>query len=981
MAIPARPLDPAKDRDRRLAESRAAYHNNPYQFRDRRLGESRSAWVRSFAADDMKVLIVCRGPIRKEAIDVFREMGMTQVGMLLSEKDSIVFPRALSPELRIMNPRYVHPVPDYTGATKEERDERVRQIIRICKQHGYDSVFAGYGFMAEDAGFVRALEDAGITFIGPCSHTQTAAGAKDEAKRTAIENGVSVTPGVNDATVRTLLRKYPDRAALARVVLEHGLDVPGAGDPARPLAALGEAILEASYRKHVDLFTIDELGETLRLEVERLLAEQPERRFRLKAIGGGGGKGQRIFGDAALVPGLVREVLAEVKATGPGDNKNMLLELNIEQTRHNEIQLLGNGEWCVALGGRDCSLQMHEQKLVEVSITQEGLRDAIAEALVAGRTAKVRALESDLAVLTRMEGEAERFGQAVKLDSASTFECIVDGDRHYFMEVNTRIQVEHRVSELCYALRFTNPDDPSDWFEVHSLVEAMALIARHKDRLPRPTRVRRDGAAVEARLNATDRALSPAAGGVIVSWSDPIPGEIRDDQGISIKNPDTGLFMRYRLAGAYDSNVALLLATGEDRARAWERLVDIFRRTTIRGIDLATNLEFHYGILTWFLARDPWAKPTTKFVVPYLTLVGEVAQEAHGIDLDYAFQQIARRATAAAAPEALEATRQVIELKETLLEHPIRMLFDEPHFLAAWLSQHRLDFVVRDDRVEWQRNPVEVLAETYRLLNMDAAHIGAVHRIWDHDKALLARALAFYEKLATRVPGGTTWQDLDATLRGEEPAFGFDDVTWTRVRAAHAGHQLGLDILALLPLIASRTGFYDLELAEDLTVHIPERLHDPKHQEAMRKVLVPPPVTKADEIVAAMGGTFYGQEAPTLPPFVAQGTHFDKGDALYIIEVMKMFNKVYASFAGTVTEVLVENGTVVRKGQPLFRIQPDEVFVEEDPAEREQRLRANTEAYLVRLGEPPVRGESDFLSAGRARRSGSNPRTRPPRDR
>ena len=63
-----------------------------------------------------------------------------------------------------------------------------------------------------------------------------------------------------------------------------------------------------------------------------------------------------------------------------------------------------------------------------------------------------------------------------------------------------------------------------------------------------------------------------------------------------------------------------------------------------------------------------------------------------------------------------------------------------------------------------------------------------------------------------------------------------------------------------------------------------------------------------------------------------------------------MFNKVYASFAGTVSEVLVESGTVVRKGQPLFKIQPDEVFVEEDPTERERRLRANTEAYLARLG-------------------------------
>ena len=207
MAISARPLDPAKDRDRRLSESRDAYHDNPYQFRDRRLGESRSAWTRSFACDDMKVLIVCRGPIRKEALDVFREMGMTNVGILLSEKDSIVYPRALSPELRTLNPRQVHAVPDYSGATKEERVERVAQIIAICREHGYGYVFAGYGFMAEDADFVRTLEEAGLGVIGSCSYTQTAAGAKDEAKRTAIANRVSVTPGVSDATVRTLLRR------------------------------------------------------------------------------------------------------------------------------------------------------------------------------------------------------------------------------------------------------------------------------------------------------------------------------------------------------------------------------------------------------------------------------------------------------------------------------------------------------------------------------------------------------------------------------------------------------------------------------------------------------------------------------------------------------------------------------------------------------------------------------------------------------
>ena len=932
------------------------YTNNPIIHRDRRLSQAPSEWVRSFACDDMGVLIVCRGPIRKEAIDVFREMGMTNVGILISERDSIVYPRALSPELRIMDPKQVHAIPDYTGTTKEERVQRIEQIIQICRDHGYGFVFAGYGFMAEDAYFVRSLEEAGLHFIGPCSYTQEAAGAKDEAKRTAIENSVSVTPGVNNATARTLLRKYPDRAALAKLVREKRLDVPQVTDEKLHLRLedLADLVLTAAYEKHLDLYTIDELAEQIQVETEELLRQHPGRRFRLKAIGGGGGKGQRIFSETQGIPSLVREVLNEVKATGVGDNKNMLIELNVEQTRHNEIQMVGNGEWCVALGGRDCSLQMHEQKLVEISITQEGFEVAIEQARCAGNEQRARELAADLTVLQRMEAEAQRFGQAVKLDSASTFECIVEGRNHYFMEVNTRIQVEHRVSELCYALRFINPDNPEDHFDVHSLVECMALIAKHKKRLPKPARVPRDNAAIEVRLNATDHALNPAAGGVIISWSDPIDGEIRDDQGISIKNPDTGLYMRYRLAGAYDSNVALLLATGANRLESFTRVAEILRRTTLRGIDLATNREFLFGIVTWFLSRDVWAKPTTKFVVPYLTLVGELAQEAQSINFDYAFQQIARHATATAAAHgdrAVAAARQVIELKETLLERPIMMLIDEPHILSAWLSQHRLDCDLRHGRVVWKRNPVELLAETYHVLHLgDQPGEPAAHRIWDHDRQLLETALAFYASLVDRVPRDTSWEDLDHTLRGAVPAFGFDEALWMKVRAAHAGHQLGLEILAVLPMIAARVGFYDLALNDDLSVTIPERLLDSARQDAMRKVLAPPPTTRADEIVAAMGGTYYAQEAPHLPAFVTKGAHFSKGDPLYIIEVMKMFNKVYAPFAGTIDDVLLkESGVVVRKGQPLFKVTPDETLVEEDPDAKEHRIRVNTDLYLAKL--------------------------------
>ena len=206
-----------------------------------------------------------------------------------------------------------------------------------------------YKRQAEDEQMVAAMEDAGLNFIGPCSRTVRQAGLKDEAKRTALKAGVSVTPGIDNGTTLTLLKKYPDEVALAALVSEHELDVATQLANHESLEAFAEAILTAGYRKGLDLYTIDALGETLTEAVERMAEQYPQNRVRLKAIGGGGGKGQRIvrLGKAATTPELVREILNEVKATGVGDNKNVLVELNIETTRHQEIQVIGNGDWCI----------------------------------------------------------------------------------------------------------------------------------------------------------------------------------------------------------------------------------------------------------------------------------------------------------------------------------------------------------------------------------------------------------------------------------------------------------------------------------------------------------------------------------------------------------------------------------------------------------------------------------------------------------
>jgi acetyl/propionyl-CoA carboxylase alpha subunit len=927
-----------------------SYMHNPLIHRDRRLGQSESDWVRSFGCEDMTVLIVCRGPIRQEALDVFGEMGMSKVGILLSQKDSIVYPRALAPELRRLDPCRVHAVSDYTGSSKEERTERISEIIRIAKDNGYDYIFAGYGFMAEDEEFVRSIEEAGLRFIGPCSYTVQAAGFKDEAKRTAERVDVSVTPGINDATARLLLRKHPNRKALTKLAKKHGLDVAELADDDLELEAVADAVLGASYDAHIDLYTVDELAEQIQMEVATILEEYEGSRIRLKAIGGGGGKGQRIVSAADQAPAMVREILGEVKALGVGDNKNILVELNIETTRHNEIQLLGNGEWTISLGGRDCSLQMHEQKLLEVSITQETLGAAVERERAAGNETSAAAIEQDLRILRRMEEEAERFGEAVKLDSASTFECIVDGPRHYFMEVNTRIQVEHRVSELCYALRFHDPANAEDFFDVYSLVEAMALLAKHKAELPRPERAQRDAAAVEARLNATDQSLSPHAGGEIMSWSDPIEGEVRDDQGICFKNPDTNLFMRYKLAGAYDSNIALLVTTGDDRRDSYEHLREVLRRTVLRGPDLQTNLQFHYGLVHWFLANGVDAKPTTRFVVPYLTLVGELLREANEIDPDYAYERLCRQYLRAASgdPAAAKATSEISVLKKTLLGRPLGRLLRQPHLLSAWLSSNKNNFEVKDRRVTWLRNPLSVLMDTYHLLHMDAeVDLPAAHRIWEQDQVVLEEGAAFYAAVQRRL-GDLSWPEVDARLKAKKPAKGFQAAQWQQVREAHLGFQLGMELYGLLPLIGDKVGFFDLRLNDDLTITIPERLFDRDHQAKMKKVLVPPPVNKADEIVAVSGGMYYAQEAPGMPRFIEEGQHFEIGDPLYIVEVMKMFNKVYAPFAGTIDKILVDtDGTIVSKGQPLFKVTPDETFVEEDAAELKARIVSNTEQYLT----------------------------------
>ena len=948
------------------------YLNNPLVHKDRRLVNATNEWAQNFECSNMRPLIICRGPIRKEAMDVFEEMGIEHYGILLSEKDSIVYQNALAPELRqLTDPKRVHRVPDYTGIDKEERNVRIQQIISIARENGYNSIFTGYGFMAEDETMVAAMEEAGLNFIGPCSKTVHDAGLKDEAKRTALKVGVSVTPGIDNATAITLVKKYSDEKALLALVKKEGLDlIEGAFDKdlfdsAETVVEKADVVLAAGYKKGIDLYTTKELQETIREQVIVMSRDYPENRIRLKCIGGGGGKGQRILPNptsfdgeaeeqiakvAELAPSLVLEFLNEVKATGQGDNKNVLIELNIETTRHQEIQVIGNGQWSLALGGRDCSLQMHEQKLLEVSVTTEELESALTEAVKDGRDVEAKVLKQDLKTLHAMEKESEVFGEAVGLDSVSTFECIVDRDKHFFMEMNTRIQVEHRVTELCYALKFVNPENENDFFVVESLVEAMVLLAAHGSRLPKPERIKRNNASVEARLNATNQALAPHAGGIIENWSDACEGEIRDDQGISLHNPDTDVFMKYHLAGAYDSNIALLLTVGDDRFNSYQRLAEVLRVTKLTGKDLSTNLEFHYGLVNWFLGNNINARPTTRFIVPYLTAVGLLKQKANNLDLNFAYQQVCNEAVATVKDDlAKSALLEVLTRKQLLLTRPLERLMAEPHVLAGWLSLNQKHFNVNaKGQIIWLENPVKVLSEAYHFVNMNFnADSPASSMIWGHDHEVLTQALDFYAELETLLATNNYAELCKLLAKKKSPIETLEAEQWLAIQSAHLGYQAGNEILSLLPFIGIQTKFFDLKVNEDLSIHLPESLLDEELQVKMAKVLVPPPTAKSDEILAPTGGMFYACEAPGMPPLIEKGAHFEAGQPLYIIEVMKMFNKVNAPFAGTVDEIFIEtDGSIISKGQILFKITPDEKAVVEAPEVITARIEVQTSEFL-----------------------------------
>jgi acetyl/propionyl-CoA carboxylase alpha subunit len=427
-------------------------------------------------------LVANRGEIAVRIIRACHELGMAAVAVYSDVDTAAMHVRLADVAVRI------------GPAAPTESYLRIDAIVDAALATGADAVHPGYGFLAERAAFARAVEAAGLIFIGPPADTIDALGDKLHARRTAREVGVPVVPG-------TLAPAPVDRPDQVAAIVE---EAEGIGFP-----------------------------------------------LLVKAAAGGGGRGMRRVTRAADLPAALLDGSQEA-ASAFGDG-SVYLEREIAPARHVEVQLLGDEAGrVVAIGERDCSLQRRHQKLVE-------------EAPAPGLTADER---RDLHAM------AVRVGTAAGLRNAATAEFLRSPDgATYFLEVNTRLQVEHGVTELVSGLDIVLEQF---WLAAGHPLSADALAAAGAAADPASH-------AIEVRIAAEDpsRDFTPTPGRV-GRWVMPAGPGVRIDTGIEAGD---------RIPAEYDNLIAKILVNAGDRAAAIARLRRALDETEIGGIQ--TSLPFH----------------------------------------------------------------------------------------------------------------------------------------------------------------------------------------------------------------------------------------------------------------------------------------------------------------------------------------------------------------------------------------------------
>lgn len=360
------------------------------------------------------------------------------------------------------------------------------RILLAAQAAGADAIHPGYGFLAENPEFAQAVEDAGLTFIGPSPACIALMGDKIEAKRAMLTAGLPCVPGTEE----------------------------GLGD----------------------------------IETARVAAVEIGYPVILKASGGGGGRGMRVVrSEEELGPAIA---LTREEAGRAFGNDTVYMERYLSTPRHIEIQVIcdrhGN---CVWLGERDCSVQRRHQKVIEEAPAQSIARE-------------------DVAAL----GErCVRACREIGYHGAGTFEFLYENGHFAFIEMNTRIQVEHTVTEV-----LTGVD----------IVREQIRVARGEVLSFDQRSVGARGSAIELRINAEDPETGRPSAGSIGDWA--VPG----GPGVRI---DTHIAAGADVPPYYDSMIAKLIVHGETRQHAIDKALSALGEFRISGV--SSNIALHERIL------------------------------------------------------------------------------------------------------------------------------------------------------------------------------------------------------------------------------------------------------------------------------------------------------------------------------------------------------------------------------------------------
>jgi acetyl-CoA carboxylase biotin carboxylase subunit len=422
------------------------------------------------------LLVANRGEIARRVIRTARRLGVRTIAVY-SEADADLPFVAEADEAVLIGP-----------ANVAQSYRNVEAILQAAKSTGAQAVHPGYGFLSENAEFARAVEAAGLIWVGPGPDAISAMGDKINARNLMAAAGVPVAPGTTD--------------------------------PAASVDAAVEAAAGIGYPVMV------------------------------KAAAGGGGMGMGVAADEEAL----RTEFGKVQAFAErmfGDGA-VLIERYFPRVRHVEVQILGLADGTVvALGERECSVQRRNQKLAE-----ESPSPAV--------TPELRA---------RLLAAAVRAGEAVGYRNAGTVECLLEPatGEFFFLEMNTRLQVEHPVTELVYGV---------------DLVEEQLRVAAGLPPAFDPAALTPRGHAIELRINAEDPKRFLPGPGVISTWVEPTGEGVRVDSGYAAGTTVTPF---------YDSLMAKLVVYGDDRAQALERA-----RAAVAGFEIVgpkQNLPFFAELL------------------------------------------------------------------------------------------------------------------------------------------------------------------------------------------------------------------------------------------------------------------------------------------------------------------------------------------------------------------------------------------------